>query len=188
MSINATIQDLAVNTNAKLTPMVIKNLVDVVNREFDRQKTLYDATASAEREKILEKYKKSIGYTALKAKYDKALGEQAVAAKNIQDAENVLKSKGLTINGDEYTFYSNQYCYQQKSAEDVVIEKACKKVKQLLEVVETAGPDNVRNKIVSRLWISSTVGEAMVILRDVLGNGIIPTLSKEDVKAISYEG
>ena len=61
------------------------------------------------------------------------------------------------------------------------------RVKQLLDVVETAGPDNVRNKIVSRLWMSSTMGETMVILNQVLGNGVIPTLTKSDVKAITLQ-
>jgi len=183
----ATIKDLPVNPEQKATPMVIKNLVEVVNKEFDRQKTLYDANACEKREQILDEYRKAVGFEKLKAKHDKALGERAVAEKNINEAEKVLQAKGLTINGDEYTYYAaNTYGYQgQKTADDRATEKACAKVKNLLEVVETAGPDNVRNKIVSRLWMSTTVGECMVILNQVLGNGVIPTLSTTEVKQIT---
>ena len=55
-----------------------------------------------------------------------------------------------------------------QDAEQKEIKRACDKVTKLLEVVNAQGPDNVRNKIVSRLWLANTAGEAMVILREVL--------------------
>jgi len=177
---HATIADLEVDVNKPITPMIIKNLVDVVNKEFDRQKTLYDAGAVEKREQILDEYKKAVGFDKLKAKYDKALGERAVADKNLKEAEESLNCKGLTVDGNEYTYHSFNP-YGNRKAHEIAIEKSCKKVQALLKVVETQGPDAVRNKIVCRLWTSSTVGEAMVILREVLGNGIIPTL---DVKQL----
>ena len=183
---NAKIEDLPVNPEQKTTPMVIKNLVDVINDEFGRQQTLYDAQAEQKRETILEQYKAQVGYEALKSAYDKSHEAEQKAQKEKGEALKKLHMKGLNNDGERHCqngYYGSTYSTQ--NFEQRQIKKAQDKIDTLLKTVEASGPENVRGKIISRLWLSSTTGEAMVILREVLGNGIIPTLTKTDVKLIS---
>ena len=182
---DATIKDLEINPSKLLTPMIIKNLVDIINGEFARQQTLYDAQATQKREEILEQYKVAVGFDAMKKAYDKAEALRKKAEKDMQDARMKLNMKGLSTDGERYT--CNYGSYNNDTLEAREVKKAQVKIDQLFKVVEASGPENTKGKIVARLWMASTVGEAMVILRDVLGNGIIPTLSVSDVKAITIQ-
>ena len=69
---NAKIEDLPVNPEQKTSPMIIKNLVDVVNKEFDRRQTLYDTESEMQKEEILNQYKKAVGFDDMKKQHDKA--------------------------------------------------------------------------------------------------------------------
>jgi hypothetical protein len=180
----ATIQDLKFNASAKITPMVIKNLVDVINSEFERQRTIYDSNKSTAEEKVLEKYKTSIGFNKLLSAYHKAEEAERSATKRKEEAELAINLKGLTTRGD----VALEWCgYGTQTDDDIGKDRSVAKLKNLLSTVEIQEPDNLRNKIIARLWVCSTVGEAMVLLREVLGNGIIPTLSKSEVKAITCQ-
>lgn len=186
MSVEATIEDLNVNANKKLTPMIIKNLVDVINQEFNRQQTLYNSKNEIERTNVLDSYKKEVGFDKLKKKYEKHLAEKALADKRITDTQHEMWMLGLDKDGDKFNGSMFSLPYEERDNWRMY-ERAINKVEKLLSTVEANGPENVRNKIISRLWLASTAGEAMVILKEVLGNGIIPTLSKNDVKQITME-
>jgi len=185
----ASIQDLAVNPNTKITPMVIKSLVDIINQEFGRQQTLYDTEAEFKREEILKQYQTACGYEALKKSHDKAKEQVEKAQKVVTETEKKLHLKGLDPDGTRHNVHNRHYSYNEYVEYDNYDQRqlklAEKKIDKLLETVQQTGPENVRCKIVSRLWLSSTTGEAMVILREVLGNGIIPTLTKSDVKQLT---
>jgi len=179
---NATIQDLAVDPNIKLTPMVIKNLVDVVNQEFNRRQTLYDTESDMKVEEILNQYKKAVGFEAMKKEWDKAKAIVEKAEKQVKEVEKKLAFRGLDADGTRHSVNSYHCHGQYDNYEQRQLKLAECKIDKLLKTVETSGPENVRNKIVSRLWLSGTTGEAMVILREVLGNGIIPTLTTKQLE------
>lgn len=175
----ATIKDLPINHDQKLTPMVIKNLVDIVNQEFNRQKTIYDSKASEEKEKILEKYRKSCAYYKLEKEHSKT-EELIKANKEKQDQiEAKINKLGLTLTGDILP------SHWAKTPED---KKIIDKLERLIQAVYINGPDNIRNKIVARLWVSTTIGEALVILHEALGNGVLPSIKKEDLECITWKG
>jgi hypothetical protein len=185
---HATIEDLEINPAIKLTPMVIKNLVDVVNEEFSRRQTIYDTESELKKEEILNQYKKAVGYQSLKKEYDKAKSMVEKAERQVKEVEKKMNLKGLDPDGTRhtvghYSYHSNHYDnYEQRQ-----LKLAESKIDKLLKTVETSGPENVRNKIVSRLWLAGTAGEAMVILRQVLGNGLIPSMSVKQIKALPKE-
>jgi len=183
----ATIQDLAINKDALLTPMVKANLVKVVEAEFDRQSTIYDGVADEKREKILNEYKESVGFDKLQKEWLKAKDAHEKAKNTMDEVEKKMNYKGLGTDGEQHHpyFYSNQWT--NLNQEQRKIKKSCEKIEHLLKTVEASGPQNIKNKITARLWLSDTAGEAYVILREVLGNGIIPTLSKNDFKAITIQ-
>jgi len=171
---------LEIRPDAKITPMIIKNLVSVITDEFNRQRTIYNATAEKKKEEIMVQYRKGVGFDKLKKEYDKAELAKKKAVEEMNNIEKTLKMKGLNVNGDKNNGYYGGY----NTTEELEYEKAEKKLNKLLRAVEDSGPDNIKNKIISRLWICTTVGEAMVILRQVLGNGIIPSLT---VKQLTQE-
>ena len=185
---NAKIEDLPVNPEQKTSPMIIKNLVDVVNQEFDRRQTLYDTESEMKKEEILNQYKKAVGFEGMKKEHDKAKGIVEQAQKQVKEVEKKLNLKGLDADGTRHNVGSYHYNDQgYDNYEQRQLKLAESKIDKLLKTVESNGPENIRNKIVSRLWMSSTIGEAMVILNTVLGNGIIPTLSRNDVKQITQQ-
>jgi len=57
-------------------------------------------------------------------------------------------------------------------------------VRAELDAVSLRHPQNLKNKIIARLLIATTTGEAMVILREVLGNGVLPTIKKDEYLAL----
>jgi len=175
----ARIADLAVNPKALLTPMVKQNLVKVINEEFERQRTIYDGLAEERKDQVLSEYRKSVGYDKLKKAYDKAKEAEQKATEVRQKTENELHKRALNVDGSEYHPY--YYDAQRLNAEQREIKKSSDKIRTMLKTVEADGPLKIKGKVISRLWLSDTAGEAMVILREVLGNGIIPTL---DVKQL----
>ena len=99
----ATIADLNVDPAMVITPMVKKNLVDVVNEEFARQSTIYDAEAEVKKENILEQYKKGVGFDKLSQEYEKAKKDEETAKKKVEAVEKKLHLKGLTHEGYHYS-------------------------------------------------------------------------------------
>ena len=180
---HATIEDLAIDKTLVLSPMVKQNLVKVIEQEFNSQTTIYNAEAEVKKEEILEQYKKGVGFELMKKAYDKAEAEKETACKRVKEAEDKLHNKGLTPDGSRHQPY---HC-GILSTKEREAKKSMEKLDRLLKTVNDSGPNAVRNKIISRLWLANTAGEAMVILRQVLGNGIIPSISKSEVKQLTQE-
>jgi hypothetical protein len=161
----ATMKDLEVNVNKKLTEETKKNLVKIIEQEFMNQSTIYNEKVRDNRNKVLEAYRKKVGYERLTQKIRKA--KQAV-----EDAELDLRKTGLADCGNlQSIVYSTD--------EDIKVR--IQDVENLINKVSMAEPNNVKNKIIAKLWLSDTHGDAYVILREVLGNGIIPTIEKSQL-------
>ena len=133
---------------------------------------------------MLDEYKKGVGYEKLSEDLDKAKMELELAQEKVKKITRKIHMKGLTEDGCQYSPY---FGGGGMTVEDRKIKLATLKVKKLLDAVNNEGPENIRNKIIARLWCSATTGEAMVILRQVLGNGIIPSYTKEDVKLLGND-
>lgn len=115
-----------------------------------------------EDEKLREKIK------ALSKKTD---SELFAADKAIRDARRKINLKGLTDCGERYEDHIDR--------KDIVMLKARAKIIELFEAVEDMAPQRIRNKVIARMWLAETNGEACVILQQVLGNGIIPTMTQK---------
>ncbi len=139
----ATIKDLEVDVNAKLSPMVVKNLVDVVNKEFARQATLYDADLDVKREEILEQYKRSVGFVKMSDEYVKTKASVDKANNELQAITKKLNMKGLNPDGERNTSTYHNYGHSD-TAEQRETKKAQVKIDKLFKVVELNGPENVR--------------------------------------------
>ena len=63
------LQEMKVDLKASLTVNDKKNLMDIIDQEFNNKESLYHQIQEKEKEKILEQYKKDIDFPALKRKH-----------------------------------------------------------------------------------------------------------------------
>ena len=165
-----TIEKLKINPHRTLTGDSKRALVKIIEDEFHTQSTVYDSSAEAQRDKLLDQYRKGCGYTKLRADHDKATAQELTAKSKAKEIENQINLKGLTVEGHRHSA-----CYGEETKPEMRI--AIDKINVLFKTVEDMAPRNLRNKVISRLWLADTCGEACVILQQVLGKGIIPTMT-----------
>lgn len=167
----AKIDDLQINTQRKLNNDTKRQLVKIIEAEFSNQRTIYDANIFQQREKILENFRKEVGFTLLKQKFEEA-------QLKVKQLEEKISDTGLDVDGG----LGGTYGLDKDSNRRRNIER----INKVLDAINNTRPLNIQNKIISRLWMADNMGEAMVILHEVLGNGIIPTISKDQLR-LSYQ-
>lgn len=176
------IKDLPIDINARLTADVKKQLMLVINDEFANKESLYHQVQEAEEGKIVASYRKTVGFDKLKAKYTKAIEDAEFADARKKAIELDIRKLGLDTEGelaqDQDTFY-----YQGERVK--IDNQDAKALKKKIETMKRNAPSqNLKAKLIARLMLATTVGEATTIMREVLGNGIIPAT---DVKAITFQ-
>ena len=173
------IKDLPVNTNGNLTGDAKKELALIIHQEFHNKDSLYHQIKEQERFKILETYRKSVDYPILRKAYDKAVAKMETYKQEIIKTQEQFAKVGLDSAGN----VANGYWRDEYGQNHIVAE--VKELKEKLNTIEVNAPsENLKNKLISRLWLSTTIGEANEIIREVLGNGII---QHTDIKAISFQ-
>ena len=181
--IDMSISELPINVNGKLTGDAKKQLMIVIEGEFRNKTSLYSMAQQAEKDKIVESYRKKVGYDAMKRAVDKA--EEAVdkANKHKALADQAICAVGLQEDGT--VGHSHKQVYYNGKYQNIENREAIALHKKLETLEANAPSESLRAKLVSRLWLASTIGEGNEIMREVLGNGVIP---KTDIKAITFEG
>ena len=157
----ASIADLKVDTTKPLDSATKKIIQQQIEQEFSRQTTLFDSKIHEEKRKILEHYKKQVGF-------DKLLGNFAKKEQELKLAHRAIEETGLDSNGHVGTYYDSDKSQRRKDSID--------RLNDLIQNISDQKQENVKSKIITRLWLASTLGEAVVIVNEVMGNNIIPTL------------
>lgn len=173
------LKDIAVNINGKLTADVRKALAIVIEQEFNNKASLFQVAKDQERERILEAFRKSIGYDLLYKTYTKANDRLERANDEHERAKKAITEMGLQIDGDvgdEYTYNHNT----QKREQNTKV----KELREKLAVISDNAPMSIlKAKLITRLMLATTIGEANAVMYEVLGNGILPNVN---AKQISY--
>lgn len=157
------INDLAFNVNAKLTSDIKKQLEKVLSSEFRNKSTKYDQEVKDAKRRVVDAYKKKVGFAAKQKKLHHLGAEY-------DNLKSEIERLGLNIEGEVN-------CYGHSASEEA---------KALNEEIEriTAAHNPVHtmeNKLIARLYMSTTMGEAAVILNEVMGNGQIPSITKSQM-------
>lgn len=173
------IKDLPVNTNGKLTGDVKKVLIGIIEKEFTNKDSLYHQVQEAEERKIIEAYKASIGFPKLEQAYKRAEKRVEDANKVLAEAGKAIEDNGLSLAGEPSQTHSYVNGVYTTNYTAVALHK------KLSAIADNAPSQNLKSKLLSRLMLSTTIGEANEIMREVLGNGIIPAT---DIKAIDFKG
>ena len=146
-----TIKEMPVDVNAKLKSDVRKNLSDVIEREFKNRIDVDYNHKNEMRKSIIEKHKKRLNI-------EKLINEIKSKKEEYDNLVKKLDSLGFR-NGE----YSNGY-NQEVEEELTSLNKTSQEIL------------TVKHKLITRLQLSTTVGEATVIMHEILGNTLIPTL------------
>ena len=155
-----TVKDLPVDIDAKLNGDVRNRLTDMIQIEFQNRVNVDQIKKNEAKKKVVEKYKASLGITdMLKEKDDLKI--------KIQKIESKIQSLGFSSTYGEY----------QNNNSDV--EKELDKLNQVSAEIQT-----IKHKLQTRLLLATTVGEATVIMHEILGNNLIPTLK---INAIEFK-
>lgn len=174
------IKDLPINTNGKLTGDARKNLAIIIENEFRNKESLYHQVKEQERNRIIEAYRKSVGYADMRKAYDKACAKMETYKREILKTQEAFSTVGLDSGGN----IASGYWRDDQGITHSVVE--VKELKEKLAVIEKNAPsENLKSKLISRLWLATTIGEANEIMREILGNGVIPAT---DIKAITFQG
>lgn len=157
----AKIATMPVDLKRKVTQDDKAKFIKIVEEEFQSQATKFDSEVVAAKAKFLEDYRKQVGFAKLKREYDLLqLKISAVTAK--------INDLGLDNRGDlNYSVAGTELRQKQDEIARRILPAR-----------------NLKNKIVARLVMAGTHGEILVILQEVLGNGVLPKVSAVQARAL----
>lgn len=178
----ASISNMPVKAEAALTESMRNNLQKILSQEFQNQSTLQHQQMAEIRAAVETEIMNQPQVIELL----KELGQTRRKREELQLSVECLEKELARKYGVTFARYGErvgeaEVCYQANAGS---IEKnACianaERLRKAEEKAKVTAFD--RSKIMARLAIATTVGEAVVILNTVLGNGIIPTLKLEDL-------
>ncbi|KKU23308.1 MAG: hypothetical protein UX36_C0006G0004 [Microgenomates group bacterium GW2011_GWC1_46_15] len=160
------LEKLPIKSESKLTSDIKQALIEIIENEFNTQATVFDAKANAEKERIIDEHKKKVGFTKLVDSFRRAENELRMAKKKVL-------ATGLTMEGNV-----QGYGYDDEGGKEG--QKLMETIDKIVAGIKPA--TNYKNKVITRMLTASNYGEAMVIMRSVLGNGILPSLTLDEVK------
>lgn len=167
----ATVADLKFDSKATLSNDQKKAFVHIVEEEFSNKRTLYSRVLVEKKEQLLDEYRQKVGYEKMRADIE-------TAKARVDQAQEALKAVGLEEDGS-IKIYAN---YELKRITPTA-RKGYERVKNLMEAVEEdADGQTKKAKVIACIWLARTYAEACIILKDVLGNSLIPSIKKEELK------
>ena len=161
----ASIKDLVPCTGAKLSDKIRTHLIAIIEKEFEAQTTLYQAKHKDLQERALEGYKKKVGFDKFKARIGALEDKKSKLVDQISQICDELYELGLDTYGQPKATRTNAKAYRE----------LCTLLDRAAELDDK--PRNYKNKVITMILLAQTVGEALVIAREVLGNDVIPSVA-----------
>lgn len=167
----ATISDLKFDSKATLSNDQKKAFVHIIEEEFHNKRTLYSRKLAEAKEQLLAKYREQVNYEKLR-------NDIETAKSKLEQAQDALKAVGLEEDGSIKIYASYELKRITPSA-----RKGYERVMNLMSAVEEdADGQTKKAKIIACIWLARTYAEACIILKDVLGNSLIPCIKKEELE------
>lgn len=166
----ATIEDLPIDPMQKLSADARCRIIKIIEDEFNVQATMYQADSKNMQENIIREEKAKSGWLKMRRMVEKA-------EMNYSRLRKELRNTGFDEEGNliNYSGGNNDSGFERA-------QEIRRKLDNELKSIKPA--HNIKSKIIARMALASTVGEAIVILRETLGNGIIPSLKLTEIKAL----
>jgi hypothetical protein len=181
-----TIATLPIKAMEKLTTDARNRLVKIVEQEFTNKESLYHQIQQEESNKVIGAYKKKVGFDKLLKDRKTIEDKQKKLVAELEDNAKLIIATGLDISGEPRK--TSHYVRGNDGNGHYVYDYEAKELNDLLNTIESNGPtQNLKNKLVTRITLACTIGEANVIMREVLGNGLIQSLRKQDLEGGSND-
>lgn len=161
------IKGLKVNGQAKLLEGQKSRFIKIIEEEWNNHRTRHQMEEQALKQKVLNEYKETSGWNKMMKAYNVLEGKKDALDKKLQEMrDEMLNKTGLNLDGLP--------SYMVKSTSEA--HASHQRVANLLNnAIKSTDFGTLKNKIIARMLVCETVGEAMVIMRGVLGNGVIPS-------------
>lgn len=170
----AKIKDLQIDMKAVLNQDQKRELVKLIEGEFSNKNTLYHQMREHEEAKIIEAYRKEVGF-------EKLLSNIKKAEETLNRTKTKLDAVGLDEHGGLHNFFG-----EPRTEEQWLQKKAAEKLSKKIQAIQDNAPSSsLRAKLITRMHLARTYGEAMVIMHEILGNDVLPAVSKQDVKLLT---
>jgi uncharacterized glyoxalase superfamily protein PhnB len=168
----AIVDQIPVDQTARATRETLRFLLKKAKLIQERRNTIEEAAKRQQRKKILDEYKKAIGFSKMKKTMDdleerlKKAKENIIAAGLTVDGELIdLKDKQPTVDGDIMIWLQGGYVTITKEIADKI-----QQVVDLIKAVEgEIEPFALVDQLETRMMMSSTVGEAMAVVNALVG-------------------
>ena len=151
-----TIKTLPIELSGKLNNDLKNKLIILIENEISNRMHVDTQKFKEAEEKVIQQYKKENKVELLIERCEKLDEEESIIKKRISDF-------GFDISGNKLTYLDDK-----------------NELKKKLDKLKAVNSDIItnKNKIVTRLLLATTYGEAVVIMREILGNSLIPTLTQ----------
>lgn len=159
MNRSMTLETLPVDEARRLTGEDKRALAKQVQAVLESNQNLGASRRCHERQQLISAYKKEVGLEKLLAKRDRLNSALSRVTKDISD---------LGFGG-----YQGEF--QEQALNGTKANPAAQRLVKALNIIQSQSDILYNSKVVSRLWLCSTVGEALVVMNEVMGNGIMPT-------------
>lgn len=175
-----TISTLPIRVNEKLTIDARARLTKIIETEFDNKESLYHQVKEDESKKVIAAYQKKVGFPKLLKQIEDIEAEERELSEKKTQVEQKMRLLGLDRTGSPRS--ENKWDNEKGM---YVKDYAAKELNTLLNTIQKNGPtQNLKSKLLTRITLATTIGEANVIMREVLGNGLIQSLNADDLKEV----
>lgn len=164
----ATLNDVKFDCNATLSNDQKKAFVKIIDDEFTRKSNINDCIIKEKKEQLISEYRKQVDF-------DKLLADIKNAQNAVEAAKNALARVGLGEDGDISSYNRDKMSLNAR--------KGIQRISNLIEAVEREyDVMTIKNKIIARIWLARTYAEAAILLKDTMGNEIIPSIKKKEIE------
>jgi hypothetical protein len=185
------LKNLPFDPSKPLMDNVRRELIKIVENEFAAQATIFHSKAEEARERFLVKYRKENRFEALRRKADSLQRKRDRMMETFRQKEREREAaidaeiataweEVFRLGIDENGLVSDRYGMKKEHREKM--QSLRQRLAAIGEAVIPA--TNLKNKVIGRLLIATTTGEAMFILKEVLGNGVLPDIEVNQLKAL----
>jgi uncharacterized glyoxalase superfamily protein PhnB len=168
----AIVDQIPLDQTARATTETRRFLLKKAKLIQERRSTIEEAAKRQRRKKILDDYKKAIGFQKMKKTLDD-LEEKEKKAK-----QSIIAS-GLTVNGelidlrDKQPDVSGGIMIWMEGGYVTIDKETADKIQQVLDLIKAVEgeiePFDLVDQLETRMMMSSTVGEAMAIVNALVG-------------------
>lgn len=161
MNQRVTIETLPVDEDRRLTNDDKRALAKQLANVLESNDTLDNSRRAHERQRLIEAYRKEVGVDKLQMRKIKLEAEVARIHQQIQRLG--------------FTGYNGDFGGGGISVDDTKAREAHNRLSKALDVIQGQSAVVYSAKVLARLQLCSSVGEALVVMNEVMGNGIMPT-------------